>query len=342
MCIIFPMSSKLNVAILPAGAWGTALAIPLLDNGHKVKLYFRHQEDTDNFNKEKENLKRLPKIKFNGRTSATSSLEEAVKSADILVLGCDSIHVRNFFSQIKPLMNERTKLLCVSKGIEEKTNLCMTQVLEEVEPKISSRLAVLSGPNFAIEVGERLPTMSVIASDNKKIAQDLQNAFSSENFRVYTQDDMIGVELGGALKNVIAIGVGIGDGLKYGENGRAALITRGIAEMIRLGVAMGADELTFAGLSGMGDLILTCTSGKSRNHKAGLKIGQGADPKELILSDETIEGLTTVKAVYEIAKKKKIDVPIMEMVYKIVYEGLKPRYGFKQLMRLELSSENGN
>ena len=156
------------------------------------------------------------------------------------------------------------------------------------------------------------------------------------------QDDVTGVELGGALKNVIAVGVGIGDGLRMGENGRAALITRGIAEMIRLGTAMGAQELTFAGLSGIGDLILTCTSGKSRNHKAGLKIGRGADPKELISSDETIEGLTTVKAAYEIAKKKKIDLPIMEMVYKIVYEGLKPRGGFKQLMRLELSSEDGD
>lgn len=334
------MDAKLNIAILPAGAWGTALAVPLSDNGHNVKFYFRYQEDADSFNQDKENTKRLPKIKFNGRASATSSLEEAVADADILVLSCDSAHVRNFFGQIKPFLSKKTKILCVSKGIEEETNLCMSDVLHEIDPQIKSRLAVLSGPNFAIEVGKRLPTLTVIASDNKQVAKQLQKVFSSKNFRVYTQDDVVGVELGGALKNVIAIGVGIGDGLRYGENGRAALITRGIAEMIKLGVEMGADELTFAGLSGMGDLILTCTSGKSRNHQAGLRIGRGVNPKELIESDETIEGLLTVKAAYEIAKKKKIEVPIMEMVYKIVYEGLKPKDGFKQLMQLELSSED--
>lgn len=334
------MDSKLNISILPAGAWGTALAVPLSDNGHNVKLYFRHQEDTNNFNKTKINLRRFPKIKFNGLVSATHNLEDAVVKADILVLACDSVHIRNFFTTIKPLMDKNTKILCVSKGIEEKTNLCMSDVLEQVDPSISPRLAVLSGPNFAIEVGERLPTMTVIASENEKVAKLLQKVFSGKNFQVYTQDDVIGVELGGALKNVIAIGVGIGDGLRMGENGRAALITRGIAEMIRLGTALGADELTFAGLSGMGDLILTCTSGKSRNHRAGLQIGRGVDPKELLVSDETIEGLYTVKAVHEIAKKKNIEVPIMEMVYRIVYQDLEPKEGFKQLMKLELSSED--
>lgn len=336
------MSSKLNISILPAGVWGTALAIPLSDNGHNVKLFFRQEEDSKNFNKTKQNLKRLPKIKFNGFVSSTSNLEEVIKDADVLVLACDSVHVRNFFGQMKPYLNGKTKILCVSKGIEEKTNLCMSEVLEDVEPKVVDRLAVMSGPNFAIEVAKRLPTLTVIASDNTEVAKFLQKVFSSENFRVYTQDDVCGVELGGALKNVIAIGVGIGDGLRYGENGRAALITRGITEMIRLGTKLGADELTFAGLSGTGDLILTCTSGKSRNHKAGFKIGRGADPKELISSDETIEGLLTVKAVHELAKKKNIEVPIMEMVYKIVYQGLKPREGFKQLMKLELSSEDGD
>ena len=241
MCIIFPMTSRLNISILPAGAWGTALAVPLSDNGHNVKFYFRQKEDADHFNKYKENTKRLPKIRFNGQAFATSSLEEAVRNADVLVLACDSAHIRNFFGQIKPHLNRKTKILCVSKGIEEGTNLGMTQVVEDVDSNISSRLAILSGPNFAIEVGKRLPTMSVIASENRGVARFLQKVFSSDNFRVYTQDDVLGVELGGALKNVIAVGVGIGDGLRYGENGRAALITRGIAEMIRLGTVMGAD-----------------------------------------------------------------------------------------------------
>lgn len=336
------MASKVNISILPAGAWGTALAVPLSDNGHNVKLYFRKDQDAKSFIKTKQNLKRLSKIKFNGLVSSTSNLEEAVAGADILVLACDSVHVRNFFQQIKPYLDGKTKILCVSKGIEEGTNLCMSDVLEEVEPGISSRLAVLSGPNFAIEVSRKLPTMTVIASKNNAVSNLLQKVFSSENFKVYTQDDVMGVELGGALKNVIAIGVGIGDGLRSGENGRAALITRGIAEMIKLGTKLGADELTFAGLSGMGDLILTCTSGKSRNHRAGLRIGQGENPKNLLKSDEIIEGLHTVKAAYELSKKYKINVPIMEMVYKIVYEGLSPKMGFKQLMKLELSSENGD
>lgn len=336
------MISKLNISIMPAGVWGTALAVPLSDNGYRVRFYFRKVEDAKSFRKHKQNVKRLPKIKFNGQVTATADLEEATSGADILVIACASAHIRSFFTKIKPFLGEKTQILCVSKGIEEDTNLCMSDVLEQVAPNISSRLAVLCGPNFAIEVAKRLPTMSVIASKKKNVAKNLQKVFSSQNFRVYTQDDVLGVELGGALKNVIAVGVGIGDGLRYGENGRAALITRGIAEMIKLGTALGADELTFAGLSGIGDLILTCTSGKSRNHKAGLRIGRGANPRELIESDETIEGLLTVKAVHEIAKAKNIELPIMEMVYKIVYEGLKPKDGFKQLMQLELSSEEGD
>lgn len=324
---------KLNIAILPAGAWGTALAVPLLDNEHNVNLYFRQEKDAQSFNKVKQNLKRLPKVKFNG-VLGTYNLEEAVSQADILVLSCDSVHIRNFFGKIKPFLGRNIKVLCVSKGIEERTNLCMSQVLEEVQPNIYSRLAIMSGPNFAIEVAQRLSTLTVIASKNHSVAKLLQKVFTTKNFRVYTQDDVLGVELGGALKNVIAIGVGIGDGLRMGENSRAALITMGIAEMKRLGTALGANELTFTGLSGIGDLILCCTSGKSRNHQAGFMIGRGVDPKNLLNSKETIEGLHTVKAAVALAKRKKVKIPIMEMVYKIVYQGVKPKEGFKELMRI--------
>lgn len=333
-------SKRLSVAILPAGQWGTALAVPLSDNEHQVKLYFRKDEDSKLFNKTKQNVKRLPEIRFNGSTYATADLKKAL-DVDILVLACDVAHIRSFFTQIKPLLKQNTKVLCVSKGIEEQTNLGMIQVLEEVEPRITSRVAIMSGPNFAIEVAKRLPTLTVIASTNISVAQLLQQAFTTPNFKVYTQKDVLGVELGGALKNVIAVGVGIGDGLKMGENARAALITRGVAEMIRLGVSMGAEKLTFTGLSGMGDLILSCTSGKSRNHKAGVLIGKGANPKKLLDSEETIEGLHSVKAVVALAKRNKVKIPIMETVYKIVYEGLKPLDGVKQLMKLELGSENG-
>lgn len=336
------MTSKMNISILPAGAWGTALAVPLSDNGHKIKLYFRQSEDANKFNRVKENLKRLPKIKFNGLVSATSNLEEAVSGANVVVLACDSAHVRDFFEQIKPFISKNTKIICIAKGIEKETNFCMSQVLIQISPDIGANLAVMSGPNFAAEVAKRLPTMTVIASGNNVVAKFLQKAFSTENFKVYTQKDVLGVELGGALKNVIAIGVGIGEGLRMGENSRAALLTRGIAEMIRLGTALGADEITFAGLSGMGDLILTSTSDQSRNYKAGLEIGRGMDPQELFCSGKTIEGLYTVKAAVKIAKEKNIKIPIMEMVYKIVYEGWEPKQGFGELMRLELSSENGD
>lgn len=306
--------AKLNISILPAGAWGSALAVPLLDNGHKVKLY-------------------------PGPDFTNPKIEKAVKGIDVLILACSSAHVRSLFQKITPNLSQNTIVLCVAKGIEQNTNLCMSQVLKDINPKINSRLAVLSGPNFAKEVSQRLPTMTVVASENSRVAKLLQKAFTTKNFRVYTQDDVLGVELGGALKNVVALGVGIGDGLRVGENGRAALITRGITEMIRLGTALGAKRSTFTGLSGLGDLILTCTSTQSRNHQAGLKIAQGVDSKELLSSNQTIEGLYTAKAVFELAKKKKIRIPIMETVYKIVYQGLKPKLGFQKLMELELSSE---
>ncbi len=306
---------RFNIVVVPAGRWGSALAIPLSDNGHNVKLY-------------------------QSSVFTTSSLKEAVLGADILILACNSAHVRSLFQKITSNLPKDTIVLCVSKGIEEDTNFCMSQVLTDIEPKIGSRLAVLSGPNFAAEVAQRLPTMTIVASENTSVAKLLQRVFTTKNFRVYIQDDVLGVELGGALKNVIALGVGIGDGLKLGENGRAALITRGITEIMRLGTAMGAQRQTFTGLSGMGDLILTCTSKKSRNHQAGLKIGRGLNPKDLLSSNETIEGLHTVKAAVKLAKEKGIKVPIMETVYKIVYQGLKPKGGFKQLMELELSSEN--
>ncbi len=331
---------KLNISILPAGAWGTALAIPLSDNGHNVSLYFRQGQDAKGFNLHKINLNRLPNIKFSDRVNATLSLKDAVRSADILVLACNSSHVRSLFQDIKPFLTEDSIILCVSKGVEEETNLVMSQVIEDIEPKIADRLAVLSGPNFAQEIAQRLPALTVIASVNRQVAKLLQKSFTTSNFRVYTQDDVLGVELGGALKNVIAIGVGIGDGLKMGENCRTALITRGVGEMIKLGVALGAKKSTFNGLSGVGDLILCCTSGKSRNHQTGVKIGQGLDVNQLIASTETVEGLHTTKAVIGIAKRKKISLPIMEMVYKIVYQSVTPRYGFDNLMRLELSSEN--
>ncbi|MDD5415559.1 MAG: NAD(P)-dependent glycerol-3-phosphate dehydrogenase [Candidatus Daviesbacteria bacterium] len=333
---------RLNIAILPAGVWGTALVVPVSDNGHRVTLYFRQNADAKKFNEVKRNLKRLPEIRFNGQVSATSNLKKAISGANILVLACDVYHVRNFFKQIKPFVKENMIILCSAKGIEKKTNLCMSEVLSEVYSNNNANLAVMSGPNFAVEVAKRLPTMTVIASKKKTVGNLLQKAFSTENFKVYTQDDVLGVELGGALKNVIAIGVGIGEGLRMGENCRAALITRGIAEMIKLGTVLGANKLTFAGLSGMGDLILTCTSAQSRNYKAGFKIGRGMNPKDLLTSGETIEGLRTVKVAVGIAKKKNIEIPIMEMVYKIVYQGLKPKIGFRELMKFELSSENGD
>lgn len=333
---------KLNISILPAGAWGTALAIPLSDNGHSVKLYFLEEKEAQIFNLEKRNVSRLPEVSFKDFVSATSNLNDAISGSEILIIACDCSHLRDFFKKIKPSLKKNTNILCVSKGIEEETDLVMSQVFEQIEPSITSKLAVMSGPNFAIEVGKRLPTQTVIASKNKKLAKLLQKAFSNKNFKVFIQEDVLGVGLGGALKNVISIGVGIGDGLSMGENSRAALITRGLAEIIKIGVAMGGKKETFNGLSGMGDLILCSISGKSRNYQAGIEIGKGIDPGKLITSSQTIEGLHTVRAVIDLAKREKISLPIMEMVYKIVYQNLTPRDGFEQLMKLELQSEHGD
>lgn len=324
--------SKLSIAVLPTGTWGTALTIPLTDNGHNVTNFFLSKEELQNFNKGKIEFKRKPKI--------TNDLKEAVKGKDILILACSSNHVREFFQKITPFLEKKTIILCVAKGIEKQTNLSMSEVLCQIDPKISSRLAIMSGPNFAQEVAQRLPTLTVIASKNNKVAKLLQKTFASKNFKVLTQDDVLGVELGGALKNVLAIGVGIVDGLHESQNMKAALITRGISEMVSLGTTLGANKSTFVGLSGLGDLILCCTSDKSRNYKAGLMIGQGVDSKTLLSSGETIEGLHTVKAVVVLAKRKNVKIPIMEMVYKIVYQDFKPKQAFEKLMKIELSSED--
>lgn len=322
----------LNVAIVPAGQWGTALAVPLSRGGHSVRLYFRSHEDAAYFNAHRENRRRLPGIPFPANVTATGDLAEAVADADLVILAPASAGVRHMCRQLKPLLPGETVIASVVKAVfSEEPRLVsdvMIQELGQGSEDVSHRIAVVSGPNFAVEVARELPAGTVAASSNPETARFVQAALMTDRFRVWTSTDVIGVQLGGALKNIIAIGAGLSDGLGMGHNARATLITRGVAEISRLGAALGADPMTFAGVSGIGDLMLTCTGDLSRNRQAGLAVARG----EPIDPAKTVEGVPTTKATYMLARELGIDMPITEVAYHILYEGLSPEEGLQRLM----------
>lgn len=331
----------MNVAIVPAGQWGTALAVPLLENNHHVTLWFRAAADAAEFNRTHENARRLAGVVFPASVVATSDLAAAVAGADLVVLGPASLGLREVAGALGPVLNPAAAVVCITKGLEPETDLRMSQVVAAVAPGVAARLAVLSGPNFAVEVARRLPTATVVASADAAVAQFVQAALATSRFRPYTHDDVVGVELGGALKNVIAIGVGIADGMGMGDNARAALITRGIAEMARLGAALGAQQTTFAGLSGLGDLVLTCTGDQSRNRQAGLAIGRGTPAGTVLGSGKTIEGAPTARAALELARKLGVEMPITEQIEQVLYEGLDSTVAVQRLMTREATGEAG-
>lgn len=334
------MSEKLNVAVLPAGAWGTAFAKVAGEKGYNVNLYFRSSDAAEVFNSEHINYSRLSGIKISENVTAINDIEETVSDVDILVLAPPSRFLRELYLQVFDYVNRDTPILSLTKGLEEGTNLRASQMLKQIEPEISSRLAVLSGPNFAEEIARGLPAFSVVASEDEELAELMQKKFSTPRFRIYTQDDVTGVELGGAFKNVIAIAAGASDGLGMGENARAGLVTRGLEEIKRLGVALGGKEPTFDGLAGQGDLWLTSTSSKSRNHEAGVAIARGVKPEELRQSGRTIEGFYTARAMVELAKDFGMSLPIAEAVYHVVYEGLSVKEAIVSLENRPLTTEN--
>ena len=324
------MESK-NIAVIGAGSWGTAIAILLSSKGYNVRLWDVDSKRAEKLIAERENKQYLPNIKFPNTLHPIIEIEEVLAGAELAIFAAPAQQFRVALDNALPHIEKDTKIVNLAKGIEQHTLLRMSEIAYQKVPQ--ENYAVLSGPSHAEEVGLQKPTTVVVASTSKETAEYVQDVFFAENFRVYTSQDVIGVELGGALKNIIALGAGISDGMEFGDNAKAALMTRGIAEISRLGVAMGADIHTFSGLSGVGDLIVTCTSMHSRNRRCGLAIGEGKGVKEAVDSvGMVVEGMYTAEAAYELAKKYDVEMPIVEGIYEIISKNASPKEIVKQLM----------
>lgn len=307
-----------KICVLGAGSWGSALAILLSKKGYQVSLYMRNKDQYESMEKTRENVKYLPGVIMPNNIKMTTDLKEAVEESKIIVLGVASQGVRSVLKSIKDYAKDDQIIVNVAKGFEKNTNLRISEVVKEELP--NNHYVILSGPSHAEEVSKDMPTTVAVASEDMKIAEYVQDTFTNPKFRVYTNPDVVGVELGGALKNIIAFGAGICDGLGYGDNTKAALMTRGIREIGRLGTAMGARASTFSGLSGIGDLIVTCTSMHSRNRRAGILIGKGKSLDDTL--DEikmVVEGILTTEAAYKLSKKYNVDMPITNEIYKVLY-----------------------
>ncbi len=330
-----------KICVLGAGSWGTTLANILAEKGFDISLWIREEELYRIIRKTRENAFFLPGIKLAQNITPTNSIEEAVKNRAVILCVIPSHGVRDIFAQASKFLSKDAIIVNASKGIEQETLLTVSQILRQSLPKaFHKNLSVLSGPTFAKEVSRKLPTAICVAANKKAVAKKVQQVFNTNYFRVYTNSDMIGVELSGALKNVIAIAAGISDGLSLGMNARAALITRGLAEISRLGISMGADAATFAGLSGLGDLVLTCTGELSRNRSVGMLIGKGCKLSDILSEMKMVaEGVKTAKAAYELAKKYGVEMPITEQVYCVLYEDKSPKDAVMDLMTRRLKGE---
>lgn len=333
-----------RIGAIGAGSWGTTLANLLAEKGHHVDLWVREEDVYKQIKTDRINKTFLPDMKLVPALNPVRTYEEALADKDIAMMVVPSHVFRDVLNNMKPYLRPEIKLIAATKGIENDTLKIMSQVVEDVLPEeYADYFACLAGPSFAREVIVKQPTAVTIACRDPGHAEILQRLFSTEFFRVYSSDDLIGVQLCGALKNVIAIAAGAADGLGFGLNARAALITRGLAEITRLGVAMGANPMTFAGLSGIGDLVLTATGDLSRNRTVGLKIGQGMTIEEITSGMNMVaEGVKTSVSSYELAKKTGIEMPIINQVYEILYQGKDPKKAVKELMTRELKKELEN
>ncbi|GAB6182204.1 NAD(P)H-dependent glycerol-3-phosphate dehydrogenase [Desulfotomaculum defluvii] len=322
-----------KVAMIGAGSWATALAQVLAQNNNSVVLWARRDELAQLIN-EGENKRYLPGVRLNPSIVASTDLEKVLYQADTVVFGVPSHGFRSMLKEAIPFMKQDMVIINVAKGLEESTHSRLSEVCaSELGEGALKRYVVLSGPSHAEEVGLNIPTAVVAASQDIKIAEFVQDLFMSQDFRVYTNPDLIGVELGGALKNIIALGTGIADGLGFGDNTKAAMMTRGLAEITRLGYSMGANLLTFAGLAGVGDLIVTCTSMHSRNRRCGIAIGQGKNIQEAIGSvNMVVEGIRTTGVAWQLAKKQGVEMPITDQTYRVLFQGLSPRDAVLNLM----------
>lgn len=330
-----------NVSVFGTGSWGTALANVLADNGHNCLMWGKTETTIRALNEQHTNHKYLPETQLNKSLKATTELKQAVLHAEILILAVPTKAIRSVTAQINEVSDAPKIIIHVSKGIEPLTFKRISEMIEEeMDAALLKGVGVLSGPSHAEEVAVKQPTTVAVASKDISVARIAQDLFMNEDFRVYTNDDLIGVEIGGALKNIIALAAGITDGLGYGDNAKAALMTRGLAEITRLGTRMGADPMTFLGLAGIGDLIVTCTSVHSRNWKCGNMLGKGATLDEALAQmGMVVEGVRTTEAAYEMSKAFNVEMPITTALYKLLFEGLDVNTGVMELMSREKKNE---
>ena len=335
----------MQIAVVGAGSWGTALAILLAQKGHEVRIWGHDREHIDQLIADRENKKYLKGSAFPETLFPVRELEKTIDGARIVLMVVPSHAFRLVFQTVAPLLQSSTRVISAVKGIENNTLKTMSQIMEEILLGYDYllrdiKIGVLSGPSFAEEVARGVPTAVTLGFYDLETARNLQEILATDSFRIYISRDVIGLEISAALKNIVAIAAGVCDGLGYGLNTRAALITRGLAEIQRLGMAMGADTSTFAGLSGLGDLILTCTGNLSRNRMVGLLLGQGKSLVQIKSEMKMVaEGIKTTKSVYDLAKKMQIEMPILEQVHGILYEEKKCSEAVKALLQRELKKE---
>jgi glycerol-3-phosphate dehydrogenase (NAD(P)+) len=327
-----------KVTFLGAGSFGTALSIMLAKKGLDINIWDRDKNVIEDINVKKENFKYLPKITIPHNVKAFIDIEEAIEGSAFIVLSVPSHVVRSLSRQISSMVNEKQIVVSIAKGIEEDSLKRISQVIEEEIPQ--SPVVILSGPSHAEEVALDIPTLVVVTSKDMKSAEKVQDVFMTNKFRVYTNEDLIGVEVSGAVKNIIALAAGVSDGIGYGDNTKAALMTRGMSEIIRIGTKLGGKSETFSGLTGIGDLIVTCTSMHSRNRRAGILIGKGVPVEEAITQiGMVVEGIKACNAFYKLKEKLDVSMPITDMLHKVLFEGKDAKYGVYELMSRDKKSE---
>lgn len=331
-----------RVTVIGAGSWGTALSLVLADNGHEVRLWARRIEQVAEINERHTNEQYLPGVVLPTSIIGYTNIGEAIHESEVILLAVPTKAIRETAAQIASLLTKKVLVIHASKGIEPRTSKRISEMIaEELPETLRESIAVLSGPSHAEEVCLRLPTTVTVSATDECAMKKSQDLFMNQNFRVYTNPDLIGVEIGGALKNIIALGVGLISGRKLGDNAKAAFMTRGLAEMARLGIKMGANPLTFSGLSGLGDLIVTCTSVHSRNFRAGELLGRGYSLDEVLAQmGMVVEGVKTTEATYELAEKVAVDMPIVKQLYAVLFENKRIEAALAELMDRDKKAEN--
>ncbi len=331
----------MRISVLGAGTWGTALAILLSNNGQEVTLWSALAKEVENLNNNRKQIANLPEAKLPDSVKVTDDLSLALNDPELIVFAVASPYVRSTAKQVASFIKDNTVIVNVGKGIEETTLMTLTEIISEEIPHAD--VAVLSGPSHAEEVSRGIPTSCVVGASSKKTASMIQDAFMNEYFRVYTSPDIMGIELGGSLKNVIALAAGIADGLGFGDNTKAALMTRGIAEISRLGIKMGGKLETFSGLSGVGDLFVTCTSKHSRNRNAGYLIGKGYTMQEAMEEvKQVVEGVYCAKAALALSKKYNVSMPIVEQINKVLFEDKSAKDAVTDLLMRDKTMEHSS